>query len=209
MAKIPMKGFWRHFVTGLFVILPAFLTVGILQFLFGWAFQWITPLAIWISPYVTSWWALLLAKVLVIIAFVFLITLVGLGTHLIVIRQIFSLAEELFRRVPMVGKIYGTIREISNTFRGERQLFSRVVLLEWPHKGMYAIGFVTSEGKGEVQEKIAEYVVNVFLPTTPNPTSGFLVLVPRESLVNLDMSVEDGMKLVISGGVVGPPVKVP
>lgn len=203
------KGFWRHFLTGLFVILPAFLTIMLLQFLFGWAFRLSTPLAIWITPYVTSWWAVLLAKILVIVVVILIVALIGFGTQLIVVRQVFNLAEELFRRVPMVGKIYGTIREIANTFRGERQVFSRVVLLEWPRKGMYAIAFVTSEGRGEVQEKTPEHVVNVFLPTTPNPTSGFLVLVPRESLIDLDMSVEDGMKLVISGGVVGPSVKVP
>jgi uncharacterized membrane protein len=74
---------------------------------------------------------------------------------------------------------------------------------------MYAIGFVTSEGEGEVQEKTPEYVVNVFIPTTPNPTSGYLVLVPRERLIPLEMTVEDGMRLVISGGVSGPAVRLP
>ncbi|MDW7652407.1 MAG: DUF502 domain-containing protein, partial [Bacillota bacterium] len=80
-----------------------------------------------------------------------------------------------------------------------------VAMLEYPRPGIYAIGFVTGKGAGEVQEKTSQEVVSVFLPTTPNPTSGFLLLVPREELVPLEMSVEEALKLIISGGVVVPP----
>jgi uncharacterized membrane protein len=88
-------------------------------------------------------------------------------------------------------------------------MFQRVVLVEFPRPGLYSIGFVTSETVGEAQAKTKETVINVFVPTTPNPTSGFLVLVPREKVTELSMSVAEGMKLVISGGAVVPPYPPP
>lgn len=144
------------------------------------------------------------------VAFIGLTAAIGWATRLLVVRRLFSIGEALVRRVPMVGKIYGTMRGIADTFSGARRgLFNRVVLVEWPRAGMYAIGFVTAEVEGEMQEKTPQHVVNVFIPTTPNPTSGYLVLAPRETLIELKMSVEEGMRLVISGGASGPMVKVP
>jgi uncharacterized membrane protein len=98
------------------------------------------------------------------------------------------------------------MKEISHTLlAGQRTMFQRVVLVQFPRPGIYSIGFVTSETEGEVQVRTRETVINVFVPTTPNPTSGFLILVPREQLIELDMTVADGMKMVISGGAVVPP----
>jgi uncharacterized membrane protein len=88
-------------------------------------------------------------------------------------------------------------------------MFQRVVLVEFPRPGIYSVGFVTSETGGEAQVKTAATVVNVFIPTTPNPTSGFLVLVPNEQVTPLEMSVAEGMKMVISGGAVVPPYPPP
>lgn len=205
-----MRSLWRNFLTGLIVILPAALTLVILQFLFGWVVRWVVnPLARWITPWIEPGWASLLARLAIFIGFFLGIAFLGWGTRIILFRRFFSMGEQLVRRVPMVGKVYGTIREIADTFAGTRGVFNRVVLLEWPRKGLYAIGFITSEGRGEVQEKTPEHVVNVFVPTTPNPTSGYLILADREALIPLEMSVEEGMKLVISGGVVGPEVKSP
>jgi uncharacterized membrane protein len=91
------------------------------------------------------------------------------------------------------------------TFNKNREtLFQTTVLIEFPRKGMYALGFLTSDSHGEVQEKTKEHVVAVFMPTTPNPTSGFLLLIPQEDVILLDMSVADGMKMIVSGGVVSP-----
>lgn len=83
--------------------------------------------------------------------------------------------------------------------------FSKTVLVEYPRKNTYAIGFLTSDTEGEVQDKTGQHVMNVFIPTTPNPTSGFLLMVPREDIIDLDMSVGDGIKMIISGGIVVPP----
>ena len=85
-----------------------------------------------------------------------------------------------------------------------KAVFQSVVMLEFPRAGLYAVGFVTSEAQGEIQERTGEVVVNVFVPTTPNPTSGFLIMVPKEDLTYLDMTVGDAMKLIISGGAVVP-----
>lgn len=199
-------------MTGLLVLLPAFVTVAVLQLLFGWVFR------VFINPVAKAVALILpvplqspaLVRLLIVIGFVVAVALIGFGTRVILIRRFVRVGDSLIRRVPIVGKIYGTIREIADSFSGQRKgLFGRVVLLEWPRAGMYAIGFVTSEVQGEVQEKTPQHVVNVFIPTTPNPTSGYLALVPRESLIDLEMSVEDGMRLVISGGVTGPNVRVP
>jgi uncharacterized membrane protein len=120
-------------------------------------------------------------------------------------KTVIHFTEQLIARVPFVNSVYKSVKQIVETFSKNRAaVFQTTVLIEYPRQGMYAIGFLTSESQGEVQTKTKEQVVNVFLPTTPNPTSGFLLLVPRENIVFLDMSVADGMKMIISGGVVNP-----
>ncbi|MBI3322741.1 MAG: DUF502 domain-containing protein [Candidatus Omnitrophica bacterium] len=205
------RGFWKNFLTGLIVAFPALVTLGILQLMFGWIFaSFIDPVAKFVAFLMDMPSTTFLVRVVVAACFVVGLAAIGFGTRVLVLRRLFALGEELFRRVPMFGKIYGTMREIANTFSGDRRsLFNRAVLVEWPRPGVYSLGFVTSDAKGETQEKTPEHVVNVFIATTPNPTSGFLVLVPEESLIPLDMSVEEAMRLVISGGMSGPSVKKP
>lgn len=205
------RGLWRSFLTGLIVVFPALVTLGILQLMFGWIFKSvIDPVAKFVAFILDMPTTTLPVRLVVALCFVVGLVGIGFGTRVLVLRRFFLLGEALFRRVPMIGKVYGTMREISNTFTGQRKsLFNKVVLAEWPRPGVYSIGFVTSDVGGEMQEKTPEHVINVFIPTTPNPTSGFLVLVPRESLISLDMSVEEGMRLVISGGLAGPEVRVP
>ncbi len=195
--------FWRSFLTGLLVVAPAFFTVSILQILFGWIYHLIIdPAAQLVAFALSRDEASIMVHVIISAGFVVMITVIGFATRLLLLRRLFGLGETVLRRVPMVGPIYGTMREIADTVAGQRRgLFHRVVLLEWPGKGMYAVGFVTSEKEGDL--------VKVFVPHAPTPASGFLILVPRESLVPLDISVEEGMRLVISAGVSGPAVKLP
>ncbi|MCM8812254.1 MAG: DUF502 domain-containing protein [Candidatus Omnitrophica bacterium] len=203
-----MRVFSRNFITGLLVILPAFLTYTILRIIFSWFHGLIIgPFDGLLAPFVTPGLSTVLAKAAIVIGFFLAIALIGFGTRILLIQRFFVMGENLVRRVPIVGKIYNTMKGIADAFKGQKKgVFNRAVLLEWPVKGQYVIGFVTSEGKGEVQEKTPEYVINVFVPTTPNPTTGFLFLADRSTVINLEMSVEDAMKLVISGGVVGPEV---
>ena len=134
-----------------------------------------------------------------------LLTLTGLAARIILIRNIFGFGESLLFKIPMISTIYKGLKEMSSAFlSNQKSIFKKVVLVQYPKNGVYAIGFITSEAQGEVQTKTKENVVNVFVPTTPNPTSGMLVLVPRKDIIMLDMSVADGMKMIISGGAVTP-----
>ncbi len=200
-----IRAFSKNFAAGLLIIFPAILTVAIVQAVFQWVFSFIIdPLAKVLIPG-TALETLLVTRLGVFAGFILVVSLVGFATRALIIRRFLHFGEALLRRVPMVGKIYWTIREIANTFRGERRgVFTNVVLLEWPRPGIYAVGFVTSKGQKEIQEKTGQAITNVFLPTSPNPTSGYLIMVPVDALTFLEMSVEDGMRLVISGGVSGP-----
>jgi uncharacterized membrane protein len=114
-----------------------------------------------------------------------------------------NLGESLVEKIPFVRKIYkGSKQVVQSIAHADTTAFRKVVLLEFPRRGMLAIGFVTGSARGEVQEYTREDVLNVFVPTMPNPTSGFLVFAPPEDLTEIDMSIEDGIKYVVSGGIV-------
>ncbi len=117
-----------------------------------------------------------------------------------------SLAERFIQSIPGVSTVYNTVKQIVDTFSTQnRSLFSKVVLVQFPRAGSYTIGFLTGKTTGEAQDRVADDLWSVYVPTTPNPTSGFLLMLARREIIELDMSVGDGMKLVISGGTVAPP----
>ena len=123
-------------------------------------------------------------------------------------RWLITFGEKLLHRMPVVGTIYGASKQILETvMASQSDAFRDVVLVQYPRKDLWVIGFVTGTTKGEVQSAIEDETVNVFVPTTPNPTSGFLLFCPRNELRFLEMSVEDAVKLVVSGGIVTPPHK--
>lgn len=120
-------------------------------------------------------------------------------------RKLVDFWEGVLARIPIVRSIYSAVKQVVETmFIGGGDAFRKVLLVEYPRKGLWTIGFQTGVAIGEVQEKTAREVVTVFIPTTPNPTSGFIILVPREDAIELEMSVEDALKLVMSLGVVSP-----
>ena len=121
-------------------------------------------------------------------------------------RFFVRIGESVLDRLPVVRSLYGAIKQIFETvFANQSEAFREVVMLEYPRKGMWVIGFLTGRSKGEVQAKTTKNdVYNVFVPTTPNPTSGFLLFVPEKDITRMDMSVEDGLKLVVSAGIVTP-----
>ena len=197
---------WRairnSFFAGLLVVVPVAASVLILVGLFTWVTDFMLPASLRDKMWTP------LFRVAALVVFVLVTTLIGWVTRWMVGKRMVSLGEALINRVPLLNKTYGFMKEISHTFlAGQKTMFQRVVLVEFPRPGMYSIGFVTSETGGEAQQKTKETVVNVFVPTTPNPTSGFLVLVPREKLMAMEMTVAEGMKMVISGGSVVPPTK--
>ena len=134
------------------------------------------------------------------------IFIVGILASNLVGRRLVGLWESLLSRIPLARNIYVAIKQLMETLFSRRDKnFSDVVLVEYPRKGVWVIGFVTGEGSGEIQVKTEQTLINVFVPTTPNPTSGFLLFVPKNELISLEMSVEEGFKLAISGGIVIPP----
>jgi uncharacterized membrane protein len=138
-----------------------------------------------------------------------LLTLIGWFTAGFVGRSLMRAGEQILQRMPVVRSIYGTLKQIFETVLAQSsRSFREVVLVEYPRRGLWAIAFVTGPTRGEIRERFSEELVNVFLPTTPNPTSGFLLFVPARDLIHLEMSIEDGMKLVISGGIVTPPAQL-
>ncbi len=125
-------------------------------------------------------------------------------------RMFVRWSERLVGRMPVVRSVYGALKQIFETvLESSSRSFREVVLVEYPRRGIWAIAFITSTTEGEVQNIIADEVVNIFLPTTPNPTSGFLLFVPRSALVPLNMTVEEGIKMVVSAGIVTPPDRRP
>lgn len=141
----------------------------------------------------------------IIIAFI-LVTLIGAFVTNVAGRFLVRFGDRLVSRVPVVRTVYGVLKQIFDAVLAQSaNAFREVVLIEYPRRGIWVIGFVTSSTRGEVQRVTEEEMVNVFLPTTPNPTSGFLLFLPRKHCIPLDMSVEEGVKLVISGGIVSPP----
>jgi len=139
---------------------------------------------------------------LIMLAF---LTLVGFMAAGLAGRTLVRIGERLLSRMPVVRSVYGTLKQIFETVLAQSsRSFREVVLIEYPRRGLAAVAFVTGPTRGEIQERSGEELVNVFLPTTPNPTSGFLLFVPKSELVHLDMTIEEGIKLVISGGIVAP-----
>ncbi|WPZ33011.1 DUF502 domain-containing protein [Thalassobaculum sp. OXR-137] len=145
----------------------------------------------------------------VIVAIVVL-TIIGAFTAGLVGRWLVSLSERLMARMPVIRNVHSALKQILETVLAQQsKAFRQVVMIEYPRRGIWALGFLTGDTVGEVQNLTSDDVVNVFLPTTPNPTSGFLLFVPREDCHVLTMTVEEGIKMVVSGGIVTPPDRRP
>jgi uncharacterized membrane protein len=135
-----------------------------------------------------------------------LILAVGLTVRSILGRSLLLWGERLVYKIPLVRGIYQALKQIVHAMMSTKgESFKRVVMVEFPRKGLYTVAFVTGIATGEMQEKTDERCINIFIPTTPNPTSGFYMMVPEDQVVRLDMSVEEAFKLIMSGGIVAPP----
>ncbi|MFH1856289.1 MAG: DUF502 domain-containing protein [Candidatus Omnitrophota bacterium] len=194
----------NDFLTGLIVVLPIILTIIIFRLLV------VTVNSFLLEPIINFFPALLkftpyfeyIAKFFIFVLVVLFIILVGLATKVIIIRNIFRLIEKIFTKLPMVNKLYIGLKQLSGAFFGTQvKFFEKVILVEYPRKGIYSIGFVAVKSGAEISKKIdGGELFNVFLPTSPNPTSGVFIIVPKEQLIFLDMSVEEALKLILSAG---------
>ena len=206
---------WRSsFLTGLAVTLPALLTLAAVKWLLGTISGITNLLLFFLPPNLTHkslinpndgqgpmyWYWEFVAFAVAIM----LISAVGVSARYYIGKKIIDWTDRLMMRVPLLNKFYGAIKQVNDAFAGSKHSFKTVVQVEFPREGVYSIGFLTSDQRDEVQKKTGKNVVCVFVPTTPNPTSGFLILVPDDKVTRLDMSVTDAIKYIVSLGSVSP-----
>lgn len=185
----------RHFLTGLLAITPLAITMWILWQFYALVSENVKP---WVAkvPGVGEAYPEFVLTLMGLVIVLVAITLVGLFTRNLIGMAFFGLVERFFVRIPVVKSVFSATKQISEVFlKDKRTAFQKVVLFEYPRRGLFSIGFVT-------RDEGPEPLLNVFLPTTPNPTSGYLLQVPREDLRELSIPVEEAIKVIVSGGAV-------
>lgn len=204
-ARRALNRLRNYLLTGIIVAAPLTITVYLTASFVNWVDSWVKP---WIpvrwNP--ESYVPFPLPGMGVVVALVSL-TALGFLTANIFGRTVIGLGESLLNRMPLIRNVYSALKQIFETALSERShTFRRAGLVEYPRKGLWAVVFIATEAKGEVSHRLPEDddTISVFLPTTPNPTSGFLLFVPRKDVKVLDMTVEDAAKLVISAGLITP-----
>lgn len=191
------------FISGLLTLLPLALTVTLFAFLYRTVKSWLNPLYHLLPTALKS---LPLSEFIVALT---VILVVGVVLKLFLLRQIVEIVEHLFRQVPLVRQIYFGIKQLINAFGPkDAEHFQQVVLVQWPRHGTYSVGFLTNEvpsplpPQGNDPEKVEYY--NVFVPHTPTPTSGFFMIVPAHECIKTDLTRQEAMTIVISGGIIQP-----
>ena len=192
----------KYFITGLLVWIPLIITVWVLKLLNGWmdASLLLIPKAYrpetLLGFYVPGVGVILTAALLLV---------TGLLTANLLGRRLVLLWESLLARIPVVKTIYGGVKQVSDTlFSSKGQAFRKALLVRYPHQGSWAVAFQTGHPSGQIEDILEGEHVSVFIPTTPNPTSGFFMIMPKKDVIELDMSVEAALKYIVSMGVVGP-----
>ena len=194
----------RTLIAGLLILLPLFITYVLVAFLFN-LFTGVG------APLVTGFFRLfgvvhvpypvvVAVNLLFSIGVIFALGLVGTN---ILGRQMLQSFEKLLMRVPLVSTIYSSAKQVVDTFQGPRRSFQRVVLLQYPRQGLWSVGLVSTEREDRLNLVSSKRFLTVFVPTTPNPTSGYLILVSSDDVIELDFSIEDAFKFIISAGIVG------
>lgn len=192
----------RWFVYGLLIWIPIAVTVFVVRFLFDLFDRVLGLLPRAYQPHYV--WGFDIPGLGIVLAVVLLV-LTGLLASNLVGRKLIEGGERLIGRIPFVRALYGGAKQMTQTMlSGDSKAFRSAVLVPYPYRGSYALGFVTATRLGEVQEKTGAEVTAVFVPTTPNPTSGFILLVPKDDVVELEMTVDEALRMIISLGVVVP-----
>jgi len=205
------RKFRNAFLTGLLIFLPLGTTIFVLNFLLDLFKDPVTKLAFELGLSEESFFfgmETLLAALGLVLGILGL-TLLGFLSNYVLGKFFISTTERFLDKVPFLSTVYRSVKQIVETFgRENRAVFKAVVLIEYPRKDCWVLGFLTGNASSDTENVAGKKLSNVFVPTTPNPTSGFLLLLPRDEVYYLDMSVGDGMKMLISGGAVVPPPKV-
>ena len=217
VQSVPLKKnhfqFFRNMiVTGALVAVPVLLSLWVAWYLYSHLTDWGIKLAnsFQLMSELPAFWRTQIIRVLALIVVLAALFFLGVLTKITIGRRLIARAQSLLLKVPLVNFIYSTCKQIGDTIMSSKKgnMFRQVVLFEYPRKGCYAIGFMTNENTPENSEAARRLgkgdLISVFMPTTPNPTSGFLMLIPRDECIMLDMSVSDAMRMIVSCGAILP-----
>jgi len=188
----------NYFITGIVVLIPIGVTLYLTRFFIRVSSKLIPAE---INP--NNYLPILIPGLEIILAIIF-ITLIGYLSLSFIGKKILQLFNDLLKRIPILRTIYSAIGQMAETLAPKRKSKKSVVLVEYPRKGSWAVGFATKDNKGEISKRTNQKLVNVFVPTTPNPTSGFLLMFPKEDLIYLDMNFEEASKFIVSAGTSDP-----
>ena len=188
----------NYFFTGVIVLIPIGFTLYLSKFLINFSAQ-LVPAGLNPNTYLPY----AIPGIEIILTIVF-ITVVGGLSLTFIGKKFLQIIDDLFKRLPILRTIYSAIGQMTDSFREQEGNKKSVVLVEYPRKGSWAVGFATKENTGEIKTKTNINLVNVFVPTTPNPTSGFLLMIPKEDLIYLDMTFEEASKFIVSAGTSKP-----
>ena len=188
----------NYFITGIVVLVPIGITLYLTNFFISVSSKLIPSE---INP--NNYLPFLIPGLEIILAIIF-ITLIGYLSLSFIGKKILQLFNDLLKRIPILRTIYSAIGQMAETLAPKKRSKKSVVLIEYPRKGSWAVGFATKDNKGEISNKTNRNLVNVFVPTTPNPTSGFLLMFPKEEIIYLDMSFEEASKFIVSAGTSNP-----
>jgi uncharacterized membrane protein len=184
-------------VTGIFVLLPVVVSIKLLI----WGFNQLDSI---LGGIFSNYFKIKMPG-LGLLALLLLVMFTGIFARNFLGKKLIEFAEQLIAKIPILSGIYGTTKQIADSFsRTDKTVFRKVVLIEYPRQGIYSPGFLTGNAPSETEIRTGYKLLHVFVPTVPNPTTGFLVMVPEDEIIYLDMSVEDGFKLIISAGVIKP-----
>ncbi len=188
----------NYFITGIIVLVPLGFTLYLTIFLISISSKLIPEE---INP--NSYLPFSIPGLEIILSIIF-ITLIGFISLSLIGRRILRLINDLLKKIPFLRTIYSALGQMTETFANKKGKKKNVVLVQYPSKGSWAVGFATKDNKGEISKKTNDTLVNVFIPTTPNPTSGFLLMFPKKEVIYLDMSFEEASKFIVSAGTSNP-----
>lgn len=199
MTEKIINNLWKLFLSGLFAILPLTLTVAIFSFSFRLLKSWLEPLYR-LEPAVLK--NIPHSEIFITIL---IILLVGTILRIFLLRSILHALDNLVSQVPLIRTVYTGIKQLVHAFNVQDKItFQRVVLVEFPRPEIFSLGFVTSELSRELAPNQAEKFLNIFVPTTPNPTSGFFIIVAENNVRSIDLTRQEAMSMIISGGIIKP-----
>ena len=188
----------NYFFTGIIVLVPIGFTLYLSRFLMNISSDLLPSK---INP--NSYLPINIPGIEIIIT-IFFITFVGFLSLSFLGKKFLQLIDTLFKKIPLLGTFWSAVKQMSQSFKDNKHKKKSVVLVEYPRKGVWAVGFATKENEGEIKNKTNKDLVNVFVPTTPNPTSGFLLMFEKNDIIYLDMSFEEASKFVVSAGTTSP-----